>query len=232
MAYRNPFIVNGKIGFPANTSLVRHVEKWAKVRGFDKLACKGSTFHERDGVARDILWSDFSARNRTVGARHGKSRSRVMTTRPSLCPQNLDYLISCFGALYSGRIAVPLFDRAGASVGYTRCSTTVPRRRPDHHRLRREGVPQSSSRSPIGPERPRVIAVDGARKVRRHPAAAARANEGSSCRAWYVWVPPQLPSTAYWIHPSRPAHQWLQVLNALEDGRRPRRVSWLHSSTT
>ena len=37
MAYHNPFIVDGKIKFPPNTNLVRHVEKWAKVRG-DKLA--------------------------------------------------------------------------------------------------------------------------------------------------------------------------------------------------
>lgn len=130
MAYHNPFIVNGKIRFPANTNLVRHVEKWAKVRG-DKLAYRFLDFStERDGVARDILWSDFSARNRAVGAR------LQQVTQPGdrvaiLCPQNLDYLISFFGALYSGRIAVPFVrpGRAGASVGYTRCSTTVPRRR-------------------------------------------------------------------------------------------------------
>ena len=34
MAYHNPFIdKNGRIRFPDNTDLVRHVEKWAKVRG-------------------------------------------------------------------------------------------------------------------------------------------------------------------------------------------------------
>ena len=33
MPYHNPFIVNGKIRFPENTDLVRHVEKWTKVRG-------------------------------------------------------------------------------------------------------------------------------------------------------------------------------------------------------
>lgn len=27
-----------------------------------------------------------------------------------LCPQNLEYLVAFFGTLYSGRIAVPLFD--------------------------------------------------------------------------------------------------------------------------
>ena len=54
MAYHNPFIVNGKIRFPDNTNLVRHVEKWAKVRG-DQLAYRFLDFStERDGVARDI----------------------------------------------------------------------------------------------------------------------------------------------------------------------------------
>lgn len=111
MAYHNPFIVNGKIRFPENTNLVRHVEKWARVRG-DKLAYRFLDFStERDGVERDILWSEFSARNRAVGAR------LQQVTQPGdriaiLCPQNLDYLISFFGALYSGRIAVPLFDPA------------------------------------------------------------------------------------------------------------------------
>ena len=50
MAYHNPFIVDGKIKFPENTNLVRHVEKWAKVRG-DKLAYRFLDFStERDGV--------------------------------------------------------------------------------------------------------------------------------------------------------------------------------------
>src|SRR3984893_6754767 len=107
MAYHNPFIVNGKIRFPDNTNLVRHVEKWAKVRG-NKLAYRFLDFStERDGVERDIMWSDFSARNRAVGAR------LQQVTQPGdriaiLCPQNLDYLVAFFGALYSGRIAVPL----------------------------------------------------------------------------------------------------------------------------
>ena len=30
MAYHNPFIKNGKIKFPENTDIVRHVEKWAR----------------------------------------------------------------------------------------------------------------------------------------------------------------------------------------------------------
>ena len=105
MPYHNPFIVNGRIKFPENTNLVRHVEKWAKVRG-DKLAYRFVDFStERDGEYRDISWSDFSARNRAVGAR------LQQVTEPGdriaiLCPQNLNYLIAFFGALYAGRIAV------------------------------------------------------------------------------------------------------------------------------
>jgi acyl-CoA synthetase (AMP-forming)/AMP-acid ligase II len=109
MVYHNPFIVNGKIKFPENTNLVKHVEKWAKVRG-DKLAYRFLDYStERDGVECDISWSQFSARNRAVGAR------LQQVTQPDdriavLCPQNLDYLVALFGTLYAGRTAVPLFD--------------------------------------------------------------------------------------------------------------------------
>ncbi|MDT7737288.1 MAG: fatty acid CoA ligase FadD32, partial [Mycobacterium sp.] len=86
MAYHNPFIVNGRIRFPENTDLVRHVEKWAKVRG-DQLAYRFLDFStERDGVAKDISWAEFGARNRAVGAR------LQQVTEPGdrvaiLCPQ-------------------------------------------------------------------------------------------------------------------------------------------------
>ena len=109
MGFHNPFIKDGLIRFPDNGSLVRHVERWAKVRG-DKLAYRFLDFStERDGVARDLNWADFGARNRAVGAR------LQQVTEPGdrvaiLCPQNLEYLVAFFGTLYSGRIAVPLFD--------------------------------------------------------------------------------------------------------------------------
>ena len=109
MAFHNPFIKDGLIKFPDNGSLVKHVERWAKVRG-DKLAYRFLDFStERDGVARDLHWADFGARNRAVGAR------LQQVTEPGdrvaiLCPQNLEYLVAFFGTLYSGRIAVPLFD--------------------------------------------------------------------------------------------------------------------------
>jgi fatty acid CoA ligase FadD32 len=111
MAYHNPFIVNGEIRFPENMNLVRHIERWAKVRG-DKLAYRFLDYStERDGVAQDISWADFAARNRAVGAR------LQQVTRPGdrvavLCPQSLDYLVAFLAVLYAGRIAVPLFDPA------------------------------------------------------------------------------------------------------------------------
>lgn len=85
---------------------------------------------ERDGIARDISWAEFGARNRAIGAR------LQQVTQPGdrvaiLCSQNIEYLIAFFGTLYSGRIAVPLFDRPSpaTSAGCTRCSTTANRRR-------------------------------------------------------------------------------------------------------
>jgi fatty acid CoA ligase FadD32 len=109
MPFHNPFIKDGLIKFPENGNLVRHVERWAKVRG-DRVAYRFLDFStERDGVERDLCWADFGARNRAVGAR------LQQVTQPGdrvaiLCPQNLDYLVAFFGTLYSGRIAVPLFD--------------------------------------------------------------------------------------------------------------------------
>src|SRR5690625_4078802 len=109
MAHHNPYVVDGRIRFPENTNLVRHVERWAKVRG-DRLAYRFLDYStERDGVVRDISYSRFSARNRALGAR------LQQVTQPGdrvaiLCPQTLEYLIAFFGTLYAGRIAVPLFD--------------------------------------------------------------------------------------------------------------------------
>ena len=142
MAYHNPFIdKNGQIKFPDNTDLVRHVEKWAKVRG-DQLAYRFLDFStERDGVAKDISWAEFGARNRAVGAR------LQQVTQPGdrvaiLCPQSLDYLTAFFGDL------VRRPDR-GAAVRPRRAGTRRPAARgarrlhpvgdPDHQRLRRGG---------------------------------------------------------------------------------------------
>ncbi|HYR17500.1 MAG TPA: fatty-acid--CoA ligase, partial [Mycobacterium sp.] len=98
MAFHNPFLKDGQLRFPDNGSLVRHVERWAKVRA-DKVAYRFLDFStERDGIERDLNWADFSIRNRAVGAR------LQQVTEPGdriaiLCPQNLDYLVGMYGTL-------------------------------------------------------------------------------------------------------------------------------------
>ncbi|MET0318487.1 MAG: long-chain-fatty-acid--AMP ligase FadD32 [Rhodococcus fascians] len=160
MGFHNPFLKNGLIRFPDNGNLVRHVEKWAKVRG-DALAYQFIDFStERDGVARNLNWRDFSARNKAVGAR------LQQVTQPGdrvaiLCPQNLDYLVGFFGALYAGRIAVPLFDPSEPGhVGRLHavlddCQPTAILTTTDSA----EGV-RKFFRTRPAKERPRVIAVD------------------------------------------------------------------------
>jgi fatty acid CoA ligase FadD32 len=160
MAFHNPFLKDGLIRFPDNGSLVRHVEKWAKVRG-DKLAYRFLDFStERDGVERDLHWADFSVRNRAVGAR------LQQVTEPGdrvaiLCPQSLEYLVAFFGTLYAGRIAVPLFDpNEPGHVGRLHavlddCHPTAILTTTDAA----EGV-RKFFRGRPAKERPRVIAVD------------------------------------------------------------------------
>jgi fatty acid CoA ligase FadD32 len=161
MAFFNPFIdKNGRIRFPENSSIVKHVERWASVRG-NQLAYRFRDYStERDGVDVDLTWSEFGARNRAVGAR------LQQVTQPGdrvaiLAPQCLDYLVAHFGAIYAGVISVPLFDPA--EPGHTGrlhavlddCSpaailTTT---------ASAEGV-RKFFRSRPAKERPRVIAVD------------------------------------------------------------------------
>ncbi|TRW88886.1 AMP-binding protein [Mycolicibacterium sp. 018/SC-01/001] len=160
MAFHNPFIKDGLIKFPDNGNLVKHVERWARVRG-DKLAYRFVDFStERDGVERDLNWADFGARNRAVGAR------LQQVTEPGdrvaiLCPQNLEYLVAFFGTLYSGRIAVPLFDPSEPGhVGrlhavLDNCHPTAILTTTDAA----EGV-RKFFRSRPANQRPRVIAVD------------------------------------------------------------------------
>jgi fatty acid CoA ligase FadD32 len=160
MAFHNPFLKDGLLRFPDNGSVVRHVEKWAKVRG-DKLAYRFVDFStERDGVARELNWAQFSVRNRAIAAR------LQQVTQPNdrvaiLCPQNLEYMIAFFGTLYSGRIAVPLFDPAEPGhVGRLHavlddCGASAILTTTDSA----EGV-RKFFRSRPANERPRVIAVD------------------------------------------------------------------------
>ncbi|MDT5286092.1 MAG: fatty acid CoA ligase FadD32 [Mycobacterium sp.] len=160
MGFHNPFLKDGQIRFPDNGSVVRHVEKWAKVRG-DKLAYRFVDFStERDGVEHDLNWADFSVRNKAVAAR------LQQVTQPGdrvaiLCPQNLEYMVAFFGTLYSGRIAVPLFDPAEPGhVG--RLHAVLDDCKPTAiltTTAAAEGV-RKFFRSRPANERPRVIAVD------------------------------------------------------------------------
>ena len=160
MGFHNPFLKDGLIKFPDNGSLVKHVEKWAKVRG-DKLAYRFLDFStERDGIARELNWADFGTRNRAVGAR------LQQVTQPGdrvaiLCPQNLNYIVAFFGALYSGRIAVPLFDPSEPGhVG--RLHAVLDDCQPSAILTTTEAAEgvRKFFRSRPAKERPRVIAVD------------------------------------------------------------------------
>jgi fatty acid CoA ligase FadD32 len=226
MVFHNPFLKNGQIVFPDNGNLVRHVERWAKVRG-DKLAYRFLDFStERDGVERDLNWGDFGARNRAIGAR------LQQVTQPGdrvaiLCPQSLDYLIAFFGTLYSGRIAVPLFDPSEPGhVGRlhavlddcqpTAILTTT---------AAAEGV-RKFFRSRPAKERPRVIAVDAVPDdvgatwesvdITRETIAYLQYTSGST----------RIP-TGVQITYLNLATNVVQVIEALEGEEGDRGVSWL-----
>ncbi|OCB21233.1 fatty-acid--CoA ligase [Mycobacterium malmoense] len=226
MPYHNPFIVNGKIRFPDNTNLVKHVEKWARVRG-DKLAYRFIDYStERDGVYRDIVWRDFSARNRAVGAR------LQQVTQPGdriaiLCPQNLDYLIAFFGALYAGRIAVPLFDpgepghvgRLHAVLDDCTPSTILTTTEAA------EGV-RKFIRARSAKERPRVIAVDAVPTEVASTWVEPEADENTIAYLQYTSGSTRTPTGVMISHLNLPTNV-LQVLNGLEGKEGDRGLSWL-----
>ncbi|OBA69063.1 fatty-acid--CoA ligase [Mycobacterium sp. 1554424.7] len=226
MAYHNPFIVNGRIKFPDNTNLVRHVEKWAKVRG-DKLAYRFVDFStERDGEYKDISWSEFSARNRAMGAR------LQQVTQPGdrvaiLCPQNLNYLIAFFGALYAGRIAVPLFDpsepghvgRLHAVLDDCTPSTILTTTEAA------EGV-RKFIRARAAKERPRVIAVDAVPNEVASTWQEPEADEETIAYLQYTSGSTRTPTGVQITHLNLPTNV-LQVLVGLEGKEGDRGLSWL-----
>ena len=226
MAYHNPFVVNGKIKFPHNTNLVRHVEKWARVRG-DNLAYRFLDFStERDGIERDILWSEFSARNRAIGAR------LQQVTQPGdriaiLCPQNLDYLVSFFGALYSGRIAVPLFDPGEPGhVGRLHavlddCAPSTILTTTDSA----EGV-RKFIRARSAKERPRVIAVDAVPTEVSSTWQEPLADDTTTAYLQYTSGSTRTPTGVQITHLNLPTNV-VQVLNALEGSEGDRGCMWL-----
>src|ERR1700757_2805740 len=224
--YHNPFIVNGKIRFPDNTNIVRHVERWAKVRG-DRLAYRFLDFStERDGIARDISWADFSARNRAVGARLPQG------TQPGdriaiLCPQNLDYLVALFGALYAGRIAVPLFDPAEPGhVGRLHavlddCTPSTILTTTESA----EGV-RKFIRARSAKERPRVVAVDAVPNEVAATWQQPEATEDTIAYLQYTSGSTRTPTGVQITHLNLPTNV-LQVLVGLEGKEGDRGLSWL-----
>jgi fatty acid CoA ligase FadD32 len=226
MAYHNPFIVNGRIKFPENTNLVRHVEKWAKVRG-DRLAYRFVDFStERDGEYRDISWSDFSARNRAVGARVQQ------VTEPGdriavMCPQNLNYLVALFGTLYAGRIAVPLFDPSEPGhVGRLHavlddCTPSTILTTTDAA----EGV-RKLIRARSAKERPRVIAVDAVPNEVASTWQEPEANDNTIAYLQYTSGSTRTPTGVEITHLNLPTNV-LQVLVGLEGKEGDRGLSWL-----
>lgn len=226
MPFHNPFIKDGLISFPEGASLVKHVERWAKVRG-DRLAYRFLDFStERDGVARDLHWADFSARNRAVGAR------LQQVTQPGdrvaiLCPQNLEYLVAFFGTLYSGRIAVPLFDPSEPGhVGrlyavLDDCSPAAILTTTDSA----EGV-RKFFRTRPAKERPRVIAVDAIPDEVGATWEHYDVDESTIAYLQYTSGSTRIPSGVQITHTNL-ATNVVQVIEALEGEEGDRGVSWL-----
>ncbi|MGV0743181.1 long-chain-fatty-acid--AMP ligase FadD32 [Mycolicibacterium sp. XJ870] len=227
MPFHNPFIKNGQIKFPDGASLVQHVERWAKVRG-NKLAYRFLDFStERDGVARDLTWAQFSARNKAVAAR------LQQVTQPGdrvaiLCPQNLDYLIAFFGVLYAGRIAVPLFDPSEPGhVGrlhavLDNCHPTAILTTTEAA----EGV-RKFFRSRPANQRPRVIAVDA---VPDDVAATwipyEDVDESTIAYLQYTSGSTRIPTGVQITHLNM-ATNIVQIVEALEGEEGDRGLSWL-----
>ena len=226
MAFHNPFIKDGLIKFPDNGSLVKHVERWARVRG-DKVAYRFVDFStERDGVERDLSWAVFGARNRAVGAR------LQQVTEPGdrvaiLCPQNLEYLIAFFGTLYSGRIAVPLFDPSEPGhVGRLHavlddCSPSTILTTTEAA----EGV-RKFFRSRPAKERPRVIAVDAVPDEVGATWEPVDVQHDTIAYLQYTSGSTRIPTGVQITHLNL-ATNVVQVIEALQGEEGDRGVSWL-----
>jgi fatty acyl-AMP ligase FadD32 len=226
MVFHNPFLKDGQIVFPDNGNLVRHVERWAKVRG-DKLAYRFIDFStERDGVERDLNWADFGARNRAIGAR------LQQVTQPGdrvaiLCPQSLDYLIAFFGTLYAGRIAVPLFDPSEPGhVG--RLHAVLDDCHPSAILTTTEAAEgvRKFFRSRPAKERPRVIAVDAVPDDVGATWESIDITRESIAYLQYTSGSTRIP-TGVQITYLNLATNVVQVIQALEGEEGDRGVSWL-----
>ena len=226
MAFHNPFIKDGLIKFPDNGSLVKHVERWARVRG-DKLAYRFVDFStERDGVNRDLHWADFGTRNRAVGAR------LQQVTQPGdrvaiLCPQNLEYLVAFFGTLYAGRIVVPLFDPSEPGhVG--RLHAVLDNCTPSAiltTTAAAEGVRKFFRTRPAN-QRPRVIAVDAVPNEVGATWEPVDVEHDTIAYLQYTSGSTRIPTGVQITHLNL-ATNVVQVIEALQGEEGDRGVSWL-----
>jgi fatty acid CoA ligase FadD32 len=224
----NPFIDkrSGRIKFPEGASLIRHVERWAQTRG-DHLVYRFLDFStERDGVAKDLTWAQFSARNRAVAARL-QQVSQPGDRVAILCPQSLDYLVAFFGAMYAGVIAVPLFDPA--EPGHTGrlhavlddCTPSVILTTSDSA----EGVRKFFRNRPAK-ERPRVIAVDAVPNEVATTWQQVPADADTIAYLQYTSGSTRAPTGVQITHMSV-ATNLVQVMTALQVEEGQRGVTWL-----
>ncbi|MEH3131417.1 MAG: long-chain-fatty-acid--AMP ligase FadD32 [Mycolicibacterium neoaurum] len=226
MPFHNPFIKNGQIIFPDNASIVSHVERWAKVRG-DKLAYRFLDFStERDGEVRELTWAQFSARNRAVAARLQQVTAegdRVAI----LSPQNLNYLVAMYGAIYAGRIAVPLFDPSEPGhVGRLHavlddCKPSAILTTTDAA----EGV-RKFFRSRPANQRPRVIAVDAVPEEVAATWEPVEVTKDTVAYLQYTSGSTRIPTGVQITHLNL-ATNIVQVIEALEGEEGDRGLSWL-----
>jgi fatty acid CoA ligase FadD32 len=227
MGFHNPFIdKNGLITFPDNGSLVLHIERWAQVRG-DKLAYRFLDFStEREGVERDLNWADFGVRNRAVGAR------LQQVTEPGdrvaiLCPQNLDYLVAFFGTLYSGRIAVPLFDPSEPGhVG--RLHAVLDDCHPSAILTTTEAAEgvRKFFRNRPAKDRPRVIAVDAVPAEVSSTWEPVKVDRETIAYLQYTSGSTRIPTGVQITHLNL-ATNVVQVIEALDGEEGDRGVTWL-----
>jgi fatty acyl-AMP ligase FadD32 len=226
MGFHNPFIKDGLIRFPDSGSLVLHVERWTKVRG-DKLAYRFLDFStERDGIGRDLNWADFGRRNRAVGAR--LQQVTVPGDRVAiLCPQNLEYLVAFFGTLYSGRIAVPLFDPSEPGhVG--RLHAVIDDCHPSAILTTTESAEgvRKFFRSRPAKERPRVIAVDAMPDDVGATWEPVKVEPDTIAYLQYTSGSTRIPTGVQITHLNL-ATNVVQVIEALQGEEGDRGVSWL-----
>ena len=224
----NPFIdpKTGRIKFPDNGSLVRHVERWATSRG-SRLAYRYLDFStEPDGHYHDLTWTQFSARNRAVGAR------LQQVTKPGdrvaiMAPQGLDYIVAFFGAMYAGVIAVPLFDPSEPGhVGRLHsvlkdCEPAAVLTTTESA----EGVNKFFRHRPAK-ERPRVIAVDAVPAEVAQTWQPVPAEADTIAYLQYTSGSTRAPAGVQITHLGM-ATNLVQLITALEVAEGQRGVMWL-----